>query len=194
MADSYTPGKVLAKNTISADTNLTKERNGMSTFLVIMDETEEARAGAALCCKACKAGGRSCHPYPRARHAADLSALSARVQATIEQEARETGQKCWLNGAAGNIFSAIGHHACDHRRDARVSPEGDRRISRRARMKSRRWSWARQEGQQPWPIGQSLHRTSGEPALPASISSRKTTKRVPRLSTSWGPSYFFRRP
>lgn len=77
----------------------------MRVFLVIMDETEEARAALRFATRSAAASGGMVHLLALVPQQ-NFSAFGA-VQATIEQEARDRAEML-ANGAAGNIFSECG--------------------------------------------------------------------------------------
>lgn len=77
----------------------------MRVFLVIMDETEEARAALRFATRRAAASGGAVHILALVPQQ-NVSAFGA-VQATIEQEARDRAEML-ANGAAGNIFSECG--------------------------------------------------------------------------------------
>ena len=77
----------------------------MRVFLVIMDETEEARAALRFATRRAAASDGMVHLLALVPQQ-NVSAFGA-VQATIEQEARDRAEML-ANGAAGNIFSECG--------------------------------------------------------------------------------------
>lgn len=77
----------------------------MRTFLVIMDETDEARAALRFAARRAAAVDGAIHILALVTRQ-NVSAFGA-VQATMEQEARDRAEML-AHGAAGNLFSAIG--------------------------------------------------------------------------------------
>ncbi|HAU22565.1 MAG TPA: universal stress protein [Erythrobacter sp.] len=77
----------------------------MRVFLVIMDETEEARASLRFATRRAAAVDGMVHILALVPQQ-NVSAFGA-VQATIEQEARDRAEML-AHGAAGNIFSECG--------------------------------------------------------------------------------------
>ena len=77
----------------------------MRVFLVIMDETEEARAALRFATRRAAFSEGAVHILALVPQQ-NVSAFGA-VQATIEQEARDRAEML-ANGAAGNIFSECG--------------------------------------------------------------------------------------
>lgn len=77
----------------------------MRTFLVVMDETEEARAALRFAARRAAAVDGAVHILALVTRQ-NVSAFGA-VQATMEQEARDRAEVL-AHGAAGNLFSEIG--------------------------------------------------------------------------------------
>lgn len=77
----------------------------MRTFLVVMDETEEARAALRFAARRAAAVDGAVHILAVVTQQ-NVSAFGA-VQATMEQEARDRAEVL-AHGAAGNLFSEIG--------------------------------------------------------------------------------------
>ncbi|WP_332310464.1 universal stress protein [Alteripontixanthobacter muriae] len=104
LANLATPGKVLANLARYADTGSDRGQH-MRTFLVVMDETAEARQALRFAAKRAANTGASVHIIAIVQPQ-NFNAFGA-VQATIEQEARDRAEVI-ANGAAGALINESG--------------------------------------------------------------------------------------